>query len=100
MLISWLIDQKLNNLNNFATERSKFFLEHKCRVCQKKASDRFSISRMVCVSYDSGFVNIIAEKDDRISLIFMLMCNLSVSVVQLICNVLFLPPILSGFQVA
>ena len=27
------------------------------------------------------------------------MCNLTVSVVQLICNLLFLPPIISGFQV-
>ncbi len=35
----------------------------------------------------------------RIALIFMLMSNLSVSVVQLLCNILFLPPILSGFQV-
>jgi hypothetical protein len=35
----------------------------------------------------------------RIALIFMLMCNISVTLVQLICNCLFLPPILSGFQV-
>jgi len=35
----------------------------------------------------------------RIALIFMLMCNLSVCLVQLICNIIFLPPILSGFQV-
>jgi len=35
----------------------------------------------------------------RIALIFMLMSNLSVSVVQLLCNILFLPPILSGFQI-
>lgn len=35
----------------------------------------------------------------RIALIFMLMCNLSVCFVQLICNIIFLPPILSGFQV-
>jgi hypothetical protein len=34
----------------------------------------------------------------RIALIFMLMCNISVTFVQLICNCLFLPPILSGFQ--
>jgi hypothetical protein len=35
----------------------------------------------------------------RIALIYMLMCNLSVCLVQLICNIIFLPPILSGFQV-
>lgn len=35
----------------------------------------------------------------RIALIFMLMSNISVSLVQLICNLLFLPPILTGFQV-
>jgi hypothetical protein len=35
----------------------------------------------------------------RIALVFMLMCNVSVTLVQLICNLLFLPPILSGFQV-
>ncbi len=35
----------------------------------------------------------------RIALFFMLMCNISVTLVQLICNLLFLPPILSGFQV-
>ena len=35
----------------------------------------------------------------RIALIFMLMCNLTVSLAQFTCNVLFLPPILSGFQV-
>lgn len=35
----------------------------------------------------------------RIALIFMLMSNISVTFVQLICNCLFLPPILSGFQV-
>ena len=35
----------------------------------------------------------------RIALVFMLMSNVSVTLVQLICNLLFLPPILSGFQV-
>jgi hypothetical protein len=35
----------------------------------------------------------------RIAMIFMLCCNLSVTFVQLICNILFLPPIMSGFQV-
>ena len=35
----------------------------------------------------------------RIALIFMLMCNLSLTFVQLCANVLFLPPVLTGFQV-